>query len=225
MPIINTQINWRTKTEMIYSTLREAIVSGDLKAGEKIVLSKVASDLGVSPIPVREAIKQLSAEGLIDLTAHSEAIVSRLSEKDFRELVEIRVLLESFAARLAAERSTPEFVAQLQEELGEMQECVDTDDFKCYGVLNLNFHQTIYSFCGNEQLKKLIDSMTVRTDRARAVFSYNRSRLIESFQEHKAIVEAIVAGRPEQAAEIVAAQTRTGLESFLHYSLQAQEES
>ena len=225
MPILNTQINWRTKTEMIYSTLREAIVSGDLKPGERIVLSKVASELGVSTIPVREAIKQLSTEGLIDLSAHSEATVSRLSEKDFRELADIRVLLESYATKLAAERSTPEFVTQLKEELTEMQDCIDQLDYKRYGVLNLDFHQTIYSFCGNEHLRKLIDSMTLRTDRARAIFSYNQSRLKESFAEHQAIVQAIEAGQVEQAAEVVAAQTRVGLKSFLEYSLHSQDQT
>jgi len=224
VPIQNTQIHWRTKTEMIHSTLREAIMSGDLKPGERIVLSKVASDLGVSTIPVREAIKQLATEGLIDLSAHSEATVSRLSEKDFRELADIRVLLESYAAKLATELSTPEFIAELKEELAEMQDCVDQVNYKYYGVMNLNFHRTIYAFCGNEQLEKLIDSITVRTYRARAIFSYNQSRLRESFAEHQAIVEAIVAGQAERVAEIVAAQTQIGLKLFLQYSLNVQDQ-
>lgn len=219
MPIMNTQINWRTKTEMIYSTLREAIVSGDIKTGEKIVLSKVASDLGVSPSPVREAIKQLAAEGLIDLTAHTEAVVSRLSEKDFREFTEIRVILESEATKCATKQVTPEFIAKLEDILAKMQECMDQEDSKRYGVLNREFHETIYESCGNEQLTKLIDSITVRTDRARAVFSYDYSRLMESFQEHRDIVEAIKAGQAEKAGDIVATQTRAGLESYLKHSL------
>ena len=224
MPILNTQINWRTKTEMIYSTLREAIMSGDLKPGERIVLSKVASELGVSTIPVREAIKQLATEGLIELSAHSEATVSRLSEKDFRELAEIRVLLESHAARLATERATPEFIAELKGELAEMQACVDQVNYKRYGVLNLNFHKTIYAFCGNEQLEKLVDSITIRTYRARAIFSYNQPRLRESFAEHEAIVEAIEAGQTERVAEIVAAQTQIGLKLFMQYTLNVQDQ-
>ena len=224
MPILNTQINWRTKTEMVYSTLREAIMSGDLKPGERIVLSKVASDLGVSTIPVREAIKQLATEGLIDLSAHNEATVSRLSEQDFRELADIRVLLESYATRLATEQSTLEFIAELKGELAEMQDCVAQVNYKRYGVLNLNFHQTIHAFCGNEQLEKMIDSITMRTYRARAIFSYNQSRLRESFAEHQAIVEAIVAGQAERAAELVAAQTMIGLKLFLQYSLDMQDQ-
>lgn len=219
MPILNTQINWRTKTEMIYSTIREAIVSGELKPGEKIVLSKVASDLGVSTIPVREAIKQLATEGLIDLSAHSEAAVSRLSEKDFRELSDVRVLLEAHATQLAAECATPEFLANLKQQLEEMKECVDHADYKRYGILNLNFHQTIYAFCGNEQLHKLIDSITVRTDRARAIFQYDQQRLKESFSEHRELIEAMVAGQPERAAEIVSKQARKSLKLFLEYSL------
>lgn len=216
MPIFNAQINWRTKTEMIYHALREAIVSGDLKPGERVVLSKVANELGVSTIPVREAIKQLSAEGLIDLSAHSEATVSLLSEKDFRELVDIRVLLESYATKLVAQKAPPEFSNQFKEKLAEMQECVVQLDYKRYGALNLNFHQTIYDYCGNEQLTKLIDLIMVRTDRARAIFASHQTRLQKSFAEHQALIKAIAEGQTQQATEIIASHTRSGLEMFLH---------
>ncbi|CEP69337.1 Transcription regulator HTH, GntR [Moorella glycerini] len=218
MSSLTTPLQWKTKTEMIYNMLREAIVSGELKPGERIVLRKIASDLGVSAIPVREAIKQLEAEGLVDVSAHSEVTVSRLSEKDFRELSSIRVVLEAYATRLTAERITPEILAELEQQIKEMEACVRNDDYRRYGILNRRFHQTIYTHCGNEQLKKIIDDLTVRTDRARALFAYNRTRFKESLKEHRAIVEAMAKGQPEIAEKVMAEQKRIALEMFLKYS-------
>ncbi|WP_338824085.1 HTH-type transcriptional regulator McbR [Moorella humiferrea] len=224
MPGLTTPLQWKTKTEMIYSMLREAIVSGELKPGERIVLRKIAGDLGVSAIPVREAIKQLEAEGLVEVSAHSEVTVSRLSEKDFRELSSIRVVLEAYATRLTAERITPEVLAELEQQLKEMEVCVKENDYHRYGILNRRFHQTIYAHCGNEQLKKLIDDLTVRTDRARALFAYNRSRFKESLKEHQAIVRAMACGQPEEAERVMAEQKRIALEMFLKYSLGDQQD-
>jgi DNA-binding GntR family transcriptional regulator len=204
---------------MIYSNLREAIVTGELKVGEKIVLSKVASDLGVSTIPVREAVKQLMTEGLIDLVAHTEAVVSRLSEKDFNELIEIRVLLESYATRLATERSTAMFTEILEEKMKAMADSIALNNVTLYNVLNREFHDTIHTYCGNEQLVKMIELIILRTDRAQLMFQINQSRIKDSYAEHRKILDAIKGRQSKLASEIVASHTRQVLELFLQYYL------
>lgn len=220
MSNLNKPLQYNTKTEMIYQMLREAIVSGELKPGERIVLRKIANDLGVSPIPVREAIKQLEAEQLVEVTAHSDVVITKLSEKDFRELSSIRVLLEAYATRLAAERANKEFMDDLYDQIKEMEDCVQNNDFRHFGVLNREFHKTIYSFSGNEQLNKLIESIIVRTDRARALFTYNPKRVKDSLNEHKEIVRAIEEQNSSLAEKIVGEQTWSTLKEFLEYTKQ-----
>ena len=218
MSNLQTPIQWKTKTEMIYHMLREAIVSGELKPGERIILRKLASDLGVSAIPVREAVKLLEAEGLVDLSAYSEVTVSRFSEKDYRELFEVRILLESYAARLAIERLNEEFVQELEQLLVEMRVCVENEDYKGYGVLNRSFHQTINAFSGNDHLQKMIDQVNAKTDRARALFLYNPQRMRESFKGHEDIVKAITQGDGELAVKVLDEQSRIGFELFLKHN-------
>lgn len=205
----------KTKAEMIYATLRESIVSGDLKPGERIVLRKVASELGVSAIPVREAVKILEAEGLIEVLAHSEVIVSRLSEKDFRQLSDIRVILEGYATFLATKNTNPKFLADLENQIKKMQTCIDKQDFRQYSKLNIIFHQTIYENCGNDHLKKMIDDLTARTDRARALFTYSPKRNTKSIEDHHNIIQAIAKGDAEAAQKLMCLHQSEGINIFL----------
>jgi len=212
---LHSPLQCKTKTEMIYATLREAIVSGDLKPGERIVLRKVASDLGVSAIPVREAVKILEAEGLIEVSAHSEVIVSRLSEKDFRELSDIRVMLEGYATFLATKNINIKVLKDLENQISKMQAAIDKQDFRQYSKLNILFHQIIYGNCGNDHLKKLIDDLTARTDRARALFTYSPQRNIKSIEDHKAIIQAMANGDADTAEKLMYRHQSEGLNIFL----------
>jgi len=212
---LHAPLQCKTKTEMIYSTLREAIVSGDLKPGERIVLRKVASDLGVSAIPVREAVKILETEGLIEVSAHSEVIVSRLSETDFKQLSDIRVMLEGYATLLAAKNTNIKFLKDLENQINKMQVAIDKQDFRNYSKLNILFHQTIYDNCGNDHLKKMIDDLTARTDRARALFAYIPERNTKSIEDHKAIIQAIANGDAETAEKLMLNHQSEGLKIFL----------
>lgn len=225
MSILETPIQWKTKTEMIYHILREAIVSGELKPGERIILRKIASDLGVSAIPVREAVKLLEAECLVDLSAYSEVTVSRFSEKDYRELFEVRILLESYAARRVVERLNEEFIQELDQIIAEMRICVNKEDYKGYGILNRSFHQTINAFSDNDQLRKMIDQVNAKTDRARALFVYSPQRTKESLMGHENIVKAFKQGDVETAVKIIEEESRTGFELFLkHYEMEKSNE-
>lgn len=218
MSILETPIQWKTKAEMIYHMIREAIVSGELKPGERIILRKLASDLGVSAIPVREAVKLLEAEGLVVLSAYSEVTVSRFSEKDYRELFQVRILLESYAARLAIERLNEVFLQELHQLLEEMRLCVEKEDYKGYGILNRRFHQTFNAFSGNDQLQKLINLVNAKTDRARALFVFNPQRASDSLKEHEDIVKAIEQSDNDSAVRILEEQSKTSFEIFLKYN-------
>ncbi|MFZ5943888.1 MAG: GntR family transcriptional regulator [Bacillota bacterium] len=215
MADLHTPIQTKTKTEMIYATLREAIVSGELKPGERIVIRKVAGDLGVSAIPVREAVKLLEAEGLLEVSAHSEVIVTKLSERDFKELSDIRVTLEAYATFLATKNMNIKLVRDLEQQLEKMEKCIEREDFRQYSKLNITFHQTIYDNSGNGQLKKLIQDLTARTDRARALFAISPQRNLKSIEDHKAIIKAMSQGQAKLAEELMYQHQSEGLDTFL----------
>ena len=214
---LDLPIQWKTKTEMIYHMMKDVIISGELKPGERIVNRKLASDLGVSAIPVREAVKLLEAEGLVILSAYSEVTVSRFSEKDYRELFEIRILLEKYGAQLATEHYDEEFIQELEQLLEEMRSCIEKEDYKSYGLLNRSFHQTITSFSHNNQLQKIIDQISTKTDRARGLFVFKPQRARESLKEHEEIVEAIKRSDSETAVKILEEQARVSFNIFLKH--------
>ncbi|NLT94231.1 MAG: GntR family transcriptional regulator [Clostridia bacterium] len=215
MSVLHPPFQVKTKTEMIYSTLREAIVSGDLKPGERIVLRKVASDLGVSAIPVREAVKLLEAEGLLEVSAHSEVVVSKLSETDFKQLSDIRIMLEGYATLLATKNADEEFVKDLESQMAKMRTAIEKQDFRQYSKLNIIFHQTIYQKSGNEHLKKIIDDLTAKTERARALFISTPQRYTKSIEDHVAIIKAIADGDGERAQKLMCQHQSEGIEIFL----------
>src|SRR2546429_8814054 len=108
---INT---YRTKTEMVYEKLKEEIITGLLDQGEKIVAREVARQMGVSDIPVREALKKLESEGLVENIPHVGSSVSTTNLKTAREIFAVRLELESYAARLAAKNANASQIDELQ---------------------------------------------------------------------------------------------------------------
>lgn len=180
-----------TKLEIVYNVLRENIISGNLEPGTKLVIKRIAQELGVSEIPVREAIRSLEAQGLVTMTPHSGAQVAKLNAEDVEEIMEIRSILEGYAARTAIPHVTNEVVEQLRKCIEEMQKCVDEGDFVEFGVLNRKFHQIIYKLTPNKRLYKMINDLLNEFERTRSVFGLSKKRSEDSIREHKAILEAI----------------------------------
>ena len=112
--MVNLKVNYDEYIplrDIVFKTLREAIITGDLKPGERLMEIKLANELGVSRTPVREAIRKLELEGLVIMTARKGAEVAPINEKDLREVLEIRKVLESLACELACKNVQPENVA------------------------------------------------------------------------------------------------------------------
>ncbi len=226
MESYNKPLQVRTKTEAVYAMLKEAIVAGELVPGERIVLRQLAVQLGVSGIPIREAIKQLEAEGLVTVSPHSEVVVAKLSPKEFEELSGIRAVLESYAAGLTAQRKGRDIAGQLQECLEHMKLAVQTNDHRSYGKLDKEFHEILCANCGNEELNKMIQGLANRTERARALFVMDPQRMKHSVLEHQGIFEAITAGGGPQAESAVRKHKEHSFESYYkHQFLERMEET
>src|SRR5574341_1579615 len=117
-------VAYRTMQEMVYDAIRDAVLSGRYPPGKRLVADEIARELGVSRMPVREALQRLQVAGLIAITRHKAAVVSELSEPDIVEIYHIRAVLDGLATRLAAPNLTPADHQTLLSLLEEMEAAV-----------------------------------------------------------------------------------------------------
>ena len=151
----------RTKQGLVVSELRKAIMTGQLRGGQRLQLGEVAAQFNVSHMPVREALWTLHAEGLVTFHPHKGAVVTRLSAEEIQELLEIRSFLEGMAARYAVDNMTSKDLDKLRE-LVENTE-LELDDPYEYFRLNLEFHNTIKKMAKKERLADLISNLRAST--------------------------------------------------------------
>ena len=180
------QIN---KTARAYAHLREYIVSGEAAPGQRIVIDQVAKELGLSPIPVREAIRQLEADGLIQYKPYSGAIVTKIDETEYVETLSVLAVLEGFATALSTPFLTEEHMKKLKDLNAKMNGALDEFEFDRFGQLNREFHQIFYEHCGNGFLQKQIEETNRKMDSLRrSAFSIVPQRMKASIEEHETII-------------------------------------
>ena len=170
--------------------LREDILSGVLAPASKLVEREIADELGVSRVPVREALKTLAAEGLVVLRPRTSATVREFTPVDMADLDEVRSALEVLAFRLAANRRTREGLAQLRATLDREVEASRAGDQAHAGIEAANFHEIVTSIAGNDMLLE-VDRMLRGRIRARLV--QQEADAERSVREHEALYEAIAA--------------------------------
>ncbi|MGP4020350.1 GntR family transcriptional regulator [Saccharopolyspora sp. 5N708] len=187
---------YTSKTELVTSMLRELIVTGELEAGTSLRQRDLATRLGVSPTPVREALRRLESEGLVTTDQHRSATVAESWLDATEENYLIRAALESLAAKLAANRITAEQLAAIEKINAQIVEL--DDDSLAYGALNRDFHFGIYQAAGTPVLLSLMRMLwQAMPDGPKVVRSHR-----ESAAEHAAIVEALRDGDAERAGEL-----------------------
>lgn len=195
-----------TKAEAVYRETRWRILTGALAPGTAVNQAELAGEFGVSPTPVREALRRLESEGLVVFIAHSMVMAAPLDLQELDELYAIRVDLDSFAGRLAASNHTDEDVARLKDLLAPARDGALTDRFE----RNREFHRTVYRASGNRQLTVLLDQLWDRTERYRIVLVANEAdrhgdRYLRSHSddEHKAIANALFKGDSERVGNLL----------------------
>lgn len=189
-----------TKGEAAYGYLRDAITTGMLKPGDHIVLRKVAAQLGISEVPVRDAIKMLEGDGLVVIRPHAGAVVSNLARDDLQQLFEARTGIEAYAARIAARERTDDDVAGLNELVEGMDACIQAEQWAEYGHLNREFNRKLAFASRNRVIIEITERLEALTDRAPALFVWDPPRTLISNEEHRRIVQHLEA-RDEDALE------------------------
>lgn len=188
----------------IYRALRDDIVAMRLRPGAPVVEKLIAQRFGVSRTPVREAVLKLAGEGLVDVFPQSGTFVSRIPFDDLPEVLAIRNALETAAARYAAQRAAPDDVAALRANIAA-QRAVALDDHDGFHVLDEAFHALISDAAGYPGIWRLTRQVKVQLDRCRRLIMPQPGRREETVAEHEAVVDAVAAGKPEAAAEAMAA--------------------
>ena len=191
----------RTVKEQLVDHLRDDIVRGTFEPGERLRLEDIATRFDVSTMPVREALRELEAEGLATIYPHRGAIVTELTAEDLQDIYDIRATLEAMAARLAVPKMNAStldelthIVDQMDEQLGHIASLVK---------LNHQFHSTLYTQSGRKHLCELNQTLRHRTQHYLHAYMHDLGSMALAQGEHRAILEACRKGDAERAAELV----------------------
>ena len=194
--------SYKPLREVVTETLREAIVSGVLKPGERLMEIQLAEELGVSRTPVRESIRKLELEGFVVMVPRRGTYVADLSIKDINEVYEIRTVLDVLAAGLAAERITEEELEELERLLVQISEYVENNNFEKLIEMDSQFHDILYRASRNDRLVGIINNLREQFTRFRSISMQYPGRMKNTVEEHTRLVEAIAQRNPELAQQI-----------------------
>ena len=197
------------KSRSIYLALRERILSNDIEPGTRLVLRDVGNQYQASDIPVREALRMLERDGLVETAPYVGARVTTLTAKEVEETYFIRSHLESIATGLAADRINEDELAELDVLMAKMDAAVEAQDGPAFSDLNREFHRTIIASCGNDMLRELAMDIWQHHSGFQRVFRKVPDRLAISQREHVGIMAALRAHDSEEAARLALLHKRS----------------
>jgi DNA-binding GntR family transcriptional regulator len=202
-----------TKAEVAYTLVRDQLLRGELVPGSVIQQAALARDLGISTTPLREALRRLMTEGLVELDARRDARVTRLTAEEARDLFEIRRSLDPLAAGLAAERRTRDDLALIRAKADELRP-LRTDPAAAELATHRRFHVAIYTASHNQLLVQTLDGLWDKADRYRRLAledGRTDEDLDRTHSEHLALVDAIAAGDSGTAGAVMLAHVEASL--------------
>ena len=193
----------QTLREKILETIREAILRGALKPGEKVAEPELAERFGISRTPIREAFRQLESEGYLTVIPRKGAVVTALSERDVEEFYAIKSILEGYAARMAASNLSVKDIDRLEAINDRLEQLARVGDVKTFFRVHNEFHELFIRASGNEKLLELIGQLLMKFNRLRRASLSLPGRMEISVNEHKKILEAFKSHDGEKANQLV----------------------
>lgn len=186
--------------DVVFNTLRQAILTGELKPGERLMEIHLANKLGVSRTPIREAIRKLELEGLVTMIPRRGAEVAQITEKSMNDVLEVRRALDALCVELACERITPEDTERLKLACETFEAAVRTSDVKKVAKADVELHDIIAQATGNQRLVQLINNLSEQMYRYRFEYIKDISQHQRLIDEHRMIYESIVKKDKEAAS-------------------------
>ena len=214
----------QTLREKILETIRDAILKGTLKPGERVSEPDLAERFGISRTPIREAFRQLESEGYLQVIPRKGAVVASLSERDVEEFYAIKIILEGFAARMAAENLSDKDIERLEvinEKLGQIAK---EGDVKTFFRVHNEFHELFIKAAGNERLYEMINQLVMKFKRLRLASLSQPGRMEISVEEHRNMIQAFKNHDGDKADSLVRHAATIGADVLIQSMSQAAKE-
>jgi len=194
-------VEHRPLREVVAERIRAMILEGAFKPGERLIEGQIADQLGVSRNPVREAIRSLEATGLIEVIPRKGAHVSRIDVEDVRNIQELRYVIESLAAELAAKRRGDDDLARLGECIDKGLVATESGDLVGAAAWHRDFHIALEQAARNPYITRSLDPLRQRTELVFSVLQEARGKI--SWEEHRAIRDAVASRAPKRARDLM----------------------
>ncbi len=206
--------------DVVFNTLRQAILKGDLKPGERLMEIQLANKLGVSRTPIREAIRKLELEGLVLMIPRRGAEVAEITEKSLRDVLEVREALEKLAVQLACEKITVEKIEELKEAGKQVEVILRKKDVTKIAEADVYFHDVIYEATENVRLVQLLNNLREQMYRYRVEYLKRESVWEQIIKEHNELIEYIESGNKDKASKVICQHVENQVEEVAKVILQ-----
>lgn len=202
--IFNVSMNeYLPLRDVVFNTLRQAILRGELKPGERLMEIQLANKLGVSRTPIREAIRKLELEGLVLMIPRKGAEVADITEKSMKDVLEVRHALDELSVELACDRISKEQIRELEFTAKEFEKSLKNKDVTIIAEADVKFHDVIYTATNNQKLIQLLNKLREQMYRYRVEYLKNEEVYPKLLAEHDEIIKFISEGKKEEAKKIV----------------------
>ena len=189
--------------DVVFNTLRQAILRGELKPGERLMEIQLANKLGVSRTPIREAIRKLELEGLVLMIPRKGAEVAEITEKSLRDVLEVRRALEELAVQLVCEKITEEEIEELKAAAREFENVLKDGDITKIAEADVRFHDVIYMAPDNQKLIQLLNNLREQMYRFRVEYLKREEVRPQLLAEHEEIIATIERREKDTATKVV----------------------
>ncbi len=202
--------------DVVFQTLRQSILTGELKPGERLLEIHLADKLGVSRTPIREAIRKLELEGLVTMIPRRGAEVAQITEKNLRDVLEVRKALDVLAVQLACERITAEQLDELKKACDEFAALAGTDEVVKIAEADVKLHDIIVRASDNQKLAQMIHKFSQQMYRYRLEYIKDKANHEKLVKEHAVIYNCILNRDKEGGARIIEAHIENQERGVIH---------
>ena len=189
--------------DVVFNTLRQAILRGELKPGERLMELQLANKLGVSRTPIREALRKLELEGLVNMVPRKGAEVADITEKSLRDVLEVRKALEELSVQLACEKITEEEIEELKRVAERFKDTLNDQDVTKIAEADVAFHDVIYTATDNQKLILLLNNLREQMYRYRVEYLKKEEAYPQLIAEHEELIDNISKRNKEEATRIM----------------------
>lgn len=199
--------------DVVFQTLREAILKGELKPGERLMELQLASKLGVSRTPIREAIRMLEQEGLAVTIPRKGAEVAKMTEKNMEDVLQIREALDELAVQIACDKMTEQQLVELTFAMKNFENAIQSGNLKKIVEYDVEFHDIIYEATDNPRLVTLLNNLREQIYRYRVEYLKEKENYPMLVKEHEEIVNALKLKKKEDVANAMRKHIRNQAEA------------